>query len=91
MKTNSYFINTSKGAIVNYNHLIKYLGKNIKGAAIDVYKKEKSSDKEIVKLTNYAKNNNNLILTPHIAGSTEDSIIKLQKHCLNKIKINLSI
>ena len=27
MKTNSYFINTSKGAIVNYNHLIKYLGK----------------------------------------------------------------
>ena len=91
MKTNSYFINTSKGAIVNYNHLIKYLGKNIRGAAIDVYKKEKSSDKEIVKLTNYAKKNNNLILTPHIAGSTEDSIIKLQKHCLNKIKINFSI
>ena len=53
--------------------------------------KRKSSDKEIVKLTNYAKKNNNLILTPHIAGSTEDLIIKLQKHCLNKIKINFSI
>ena len=38
MKKSSYFINTSKGAIVNYSHLLKYLGKNIKGAALDVYK-----------------------------------------------------
>ena len=90
MKNRSYFINTSKGNIVNYNHLIKCLGKNIKGAAIDVFKREVATDKEIIKLTNYAKNNDNLILTPHIAGSTEDSITKLQKHCLNKIKVSLS-
>ena len=90
MKNSSYFINTSKGNIVNYNHLIKCLGKNIKGAAIDVFKREVATDKEIIKLTNYAKNNDNLILTPHIAGSTEDSITKLQKHCLNKIKVSLS-
>ena len=30
-KKNSYFINTAKGEIVNYKHLIKYLEKNIKG------------------------------------------------------------
>ena len=86
MKKNSYFINTSKGEIVNYNHLIKYLGKNISGAGIDVYKKETPNDNEIIKLTNHARSNNNLILTPHIAGGTEDSIIKLQKHCIKKIE-----
>lgn len=86
MKKNSYFINTSKGEIVNYNDLLKYLGKNIKGAAIDVYRKEISNSPEISKLTKHAKLYNNLILTPHIAGSTQDSIIKLQGFCLKKIE-----
>ena len=89
MKKNSYFINTSKGEIVNYNHLIKYLGKNIRGAGLDVFKKESAKDTEVIKLTNLAKSKNNLIMTPHIAGSTEDSIITLQKVCLNKIENHL--
>ena len=86
MKKNSYFINTSKGAIVNYSHLLKYLGKNIKGAALDVYKVKDPNNTEIKRLCDYAKNNQNLILTPHIAGGTEDSIIKLQNHCLDMVK-----
>lgn len=86
MKNGSYFINTSKGLIVNYHDLLKFLNKNIKGAAIDVYKNENTNDNEIKKLVNYSKKNNNLILTPHIAGSTLDSIITLQKHCLDKIE-----
>jgi len=91
MKTGSYFINTSKGDIVNYNDLLIYLKKNIKGAAIDVYKNENSNDKEIIKLINYSRTNNNLILTPHIAGSTLDSILTLQKHCLNRIESVIKI
>ena len=91
MKNDSYFINTSKGDIVNYNDLLKYLKKNIKGAAIDVYKKEVSNDKEIIKLVNYSKKNDNLILTPHVAGSTLDSILTLQKHCLNRIESVIEI
>ena len=86
MKIGSYFINTSKGQIVNYHDLLKFLNKNIKGAAIDVYKNENTNDKEVKKLVNYSRNNDNLILTPHIAGSTLDSIITLQKHCLDKIE-----
>ena len=86
MRKNSFFINTSKGHIVNYNDLLNYLGKNIKSAAIDVYRNEISSYKEILKLTKYAKSNNNLILTPHIAGSTADSIIKLQEYCMERIR-----
>lgn len=91
MKNGSYFINTSKGDIVNYNDLLIHLNKNINGAAIDVYKNEDSNDKEIIKLINYSKKNNNLILTPHIAGSTLDSILTLQKHCLNRIKSEIKI
>ena len=91
MKSDSYFINTSKGDIVNYNDLLIYLKKNIKGAAIDVYKNENSNDKEIIKLINYSRTNNNLILTPHIAGSTLDSILTLQKHCLNRIESVIKI
>ena len=86
MKKNSYFINTAKGEIVNYKHLIKYLGKNIKGAAVDVYKIERASHKEFKMLHNYANKNNNLILTPHVAGGTLDSLVKLQEHSLDIIK-----
>lgn len=89
MKVGSYFINTSKGQIVNYYDLLKFLKKNVKGAAIDVYKNENENDKEIKKLIYYSKNNDNLILTPHIAGSTLDSIITLQKHCLDRIESNI--
>ena len=89
MKVGSYFINTSKGQIVNYYDLLKFLKKNIKGAAIDVYKNENENDKEIKKLIYYSKNNDNLILTPHIAGSTLDSIITLQKHRLDRIVSNI--
>ena len=91
MKNGSYFINTSKGDIVNYNDLLIYLKKNIKGAAIDVYKNENSNNKEIKKLINYSRINNNLLLTPHIAGSTLDSILTLQKHCLSRIESVIKI
>ena len=62
------------------------MGKNIKAAALDVYKIEKFNDPEVIKLCAHASKNDNLLLPPHIAGSTSDSIIKLQKHCLDIIK-----
>ena len=91
MKNNSYFINTSKGEIVNYNDLIKHLKKNINSAAIDVYKNENRNDKEVINLIKLSKQNNKLILTPHIAGSTLDSITTLQKHCLDRIVSDINI
>ena len=86
MKLGSYFINTSKGKIVDYNHLLKFLGKNISGAALDVFEVEKSNDPGLIKLCKFAKKNRNLILTPHIAGSTADSIIQLQNRALELIE-----
>ena len=55
MKLGSYFINTSKGKIVDYNHLLKFLGKNISGAALDVFEVEKSNDPGLIKLCKFAK------------------------------------
>ena len=37
-------------------------------------------------LIKYATKNLNLILTPHVAGGTLDSLVKLQKHSLQLIK-----
>lgn len=67
MKDGAYFINTARGEIVDENALMDALesGK-LAGAAMDVARKEPiSSDSRLLKY-------DNLILTPHIAGSAYD-------------------
>ncbi len=67
MKPNAYFINTSRGEIVNEDDLIDALNSgHLAGAAIDVTVKEPiSSDSPLITA-------DNLIITPHIAGSAYD-------------------
>ena len=77
MKKGSYFVNTSRGEIVVEKDLIKFLKNNIKKAAgVDVVRNEHSLSVKKNLLIEYAKNNNNLIVTPHIAGLTYDSETK---------------
>ncbi len=67
MKNGAYFINTARGEIVDENALMDALesGK-LAGAAIDVARVEPiSSDSSLLKY-------DNLIITPHIAGSAYD-------------------
>ena len=87
MKNNSYFINTSRGDVVNENALINNLknGK-ILAAGVDVISNEFTSNKKGHPLIEYAKNNDNLIITPHIAGLTYDSERKAQKAAFAAIK-----
>lgn len=72
MKPGALFLNLSRGSIVNIDALVKNLeiGK-IKGAAIDVFPEEpkRKSDPFISKLQGLK----NVILTPHIGGSTEEA------------------
>jgi phosphoglycerate dehydrogenase-like enzyme len=79
MKDGSYFINTSRGDVVNEDDLIECLksGK-ILAAGVDVISDEYLGDKDIHPLINYMKTNNNLIITPHMAGLTFDSERKAQ-------------
>jgi phosphoglycerate dehydrogenase-like enzyme len=87
MKKGVYFINTSRGDVVDEDVFIKYLmnGK-IKAAGVDVISDELTGDKNEHPLVKYAKSNDNLIITPHIAGLTFDSERKAQTAAYNAIK-----
>ncbi len=72
MKKGSYLINASRGTVVNIKDLSASLKqKHLAGAAIDVYPKEPRKNggdfkSELLSLKN-------VILTPHIGGSTEEA------------------
>ena len=72
MKDNSILINASRGSVVVIEALAEYL-KNGKllGAAIDVFPEEpRSNDDEFISPLRGMKN---VILTPHIGGSTQEA------------------
>lgn len=72
MKPTSYFINTSRGAIVDEKALINALKKNkIAGAGIDVFEKEPpDKENELLKL-------DNVISTPHYAAHTVNAFYNM--------------
>ena len=77
MKKNALIINTSRGKVINEKDLIFSLkNKIIAGAGLDVIDGEWLTDKNRKnhKLIKYSRNNNNLLITPHIGGATKESI-----------------
>jgi D-3-phosphoglycerate dehydrogenase len=69
MKAGSCLINASRGTVVNIQDLSVALeNKHISGAAIDVFPEEPNSNKE--KFVSPLQKFQNVILTPHIGGST---------------------
>ena len=87
---NFYLINTARGKCVNTKNLVKALeNKKIKGACLDVLEYEKTSFENLSKdgLTSdmqYLMNAKNTILSPHIAGWTAESNVKIAEVLLNK-------
>jgi len=75
MKNGAFLINTSRGAIINENALLDALisGK-LAGAGLDVICGEWDQNLDRHPLIQYANTHSNLIITPHIAGSTTESI-----------------
>ena len=88
-----WLINTSRGSCIIINDLVKGLkdGK-VLGAGLDVIAFEKKSFEKLTVNENDQSNlnclnsSNNVILTPHIAGWTQESKIGLVKIALEKIK-----
>ena len=74
VKKNVLIINTARGDIIDENNLINFLKKNKKAKfATDVIENEIFS-KTKNKLINYAKKNQNQVLiTPHIGGMTTEA------------------
>ena len=69
MKKNCIIINTARGNLVDEDDLKNALEKKeIKGAALDVFKKEPLEESGFYNL-------DNIILTPHIAASTDEAQI----------------
>lgn len=72
MKKGSFLINASRGTVVVIEDLVKGLkDKHIAGCAIDVFPMEPSSNKE--KFVSPLQGLPNVILTPHVGGSTEEA------------------
>lgn len=72
MKKGSCLINASRGTVVVIEDLVVALRSNhLAGCAIDVFPMEPSSNKE--KFISPLQNIPNVILTPHIGGSTEEA------------------
>lgn len=86
-----WLINTSRGKIVNTHDLVDALNeKKILGAGLDVIDIESSSFNNIEKglnpYFNELINLKNVIITPHIAGWTFESNVKLSQIIIDKIK-----
>ncbi len=86
-----FFMNTSRGQVVKTSDLVRALksGK-VKGAALDVLEFEDSSFEallgDITEDFRYLLEAENVVLTPHIAGWTVESNVKLARVLVEKIR-----
>ena len=89
MKKSSLLINTARGRIVNYTALLEALGKHkISGAAIDVFPNEPLANPKDQVIA-YARAHQNLLVTPHLGGSTREAIHRAGLEVSTKIGIEL--
>lgn len=72
MKKGSYLINASRGTVIVIEALVDAIKKNeLAGCALDVFPVEPASNKE--RFQSPLQGLKNVILTPHIGGSTEEA------------------
>jgi len=87
-----YLINTARGSAVETKDLVNAIeNKKILGACLDVLEYEKLSFEnlftvDLPKEFNYLINSDKVLLSPHIAGWTVESKIKLAQTIVDKIK-----
>lgn len=92
-----WLVNTARGKCVMTQDLVNALRKRkILGAALDVLEYEKTSfedmfsDRPMPEEFNYLIHSDKVLLTPHIAGWTQESKIKLAQTIVDKIKERFS-
>ena len=92
MKKTSFIINCARGGILNEEDLYEALkNENISGAGLDVFDVEPTpSSNPLFKL-------NNVILSPHIAGVTVESTVRMATETVQNVldvlddKVNQSV
>ena len=91
-KKSFYLINTARGSAVVTDHLVQamQMGK-ILGACLDVLEYEKGSfenlfeNKTLPPAFEYLIHSDDVLLSPHVAGWTVESKIKLAQTCVDKV------
>lgn len=80
MKPSATIINTGRGGLINQEDLISALQSgDIAGAGLDVFESEPlASDNELLKMSN-------VILSPHAAWYTEESIVNLHNEVIDNV------
>lgn len=90
LQPTSVIINTARGGVMDSEVLLTTLkNKTIAGAALDVLEDEYNTTNN--KLIAYAKENHNLIITPHIGGNTYESFEKTEMFLLEKLKKEIQL
>ena len=85
MKQGAVIINTARGAIVNSSALLDALNsEKISAAAVDVLENEHEINSKSHPLIDYAKANENLIITPHMGGATFEAVEKTDQFIINR-------
>ena len=87
----AFLINTSRGDIVDSRALLSALESGeLKAAAIDVLPSERNpSELRNSELLEYAKKHDNLLITPHLAGATHESMASTEEFMVAKLLENI--
>jgi D-3-phosphoglycerate dehydrogenase len=86
MKERAWFINTSRGELLDESALLDALRSRwLAGAALDVLCEERSGGMADHALVAYARTHDNLLITPHIAGATHESMAKAEEFMARKL------
>jgi D-3-phosphoglycerate dehydrogenase len=86
MKAGAWFINTARGELIDEAALLEALrSRRLAGAALDVLCGEHEKAIDDNPLISYARDNDNLLITPHIGGCTVESMEKTEVFMAKKL------
>ncbi|MGH9458948.1 MAG: NAD(P)-dependent oxidoreductase, partial [Thermoanaerobaculia bacterium] len=87
MRRGSWLVNTSRGEIVNELALAESLARgHLAGAAVDVLADEHDGERRgSSPLLDYARQHDNLIITPHVAGATVESMRRTEEFMAQQV------
>lgn len=87
MKPGAWLINTSRGELIDEGALLDALQSGqLAGAAVDVLCEERSEGMKDHPLVTYARDHDNLIITPHVGGCTTESMEKTELFLAEKLR-----
>ena len=86
MKRSAFFVNTSRGELIDEDALIRALRQNrLAAAAIDVIQGEQSGPANSPLLRSRTEFQDRLLVTPHIGGASWDSMARTENFIIAKV------